>query len=91
MATVQLTGSKFFDTQTKVHTAAQNTYVSLALEFQKHLSNESHKHGIIDNGKDKKSSSKQKCTNREYHVKHNEDVKHKDVIMYCATNQFPEL
>ena len=40
MATVQLTDSKRFDTQIAVHTAAQNTDVSLALEFQKHFSNE---------------------------------------------------
>ena len=27
----------------------------------------------------------------EYHVKHNEDVEHQDVKMYCSKNQFPEL
>ena len=51
MDTVQLLGSKRFDTQMAVHTATKNTDVSLAQEFQKHLSSESLKHGIIDPGK----------------------------------------
>ena len=41
--------------------------------------------------KTKKTSSKKKWTNREYHVQHNEDVKLQDVEIYCATNQFPEF
>ena len=65
--------------------------MSLELEFKKHLSNESHKHGIIDHRKHKKSSSKQNFTNKEYHVQHNKYVKHQDVKIYCAINQFPEL
>ena len=32
-----------------------------------------------------------KWTIRDYHVQHNKDVKHQDVKMYCAQNQFPEL
>ena len=48
MTTVQLPVSKWFDTKMKVRTAAQNTDVSLALEFQKHLSNAPRKHGILD-------------------------------------------
>ena len=51
MENVQLPGSKRFDTQMVVHTAKNNNDMSLALEFQKHLSNKSHKHGIIDNKK----------------------------------------
>ena len=54
MDTVQLPVSKWFDTQMAVHTATKNTDVSLALESQKHLSNASHKHGIIDHRKHKK-------------------------------------
>ena len=54
MANVQLTGSKWFDTQMAAHIATQNNYVSLALESQKHLSNKPCKHGILDNGKLKK-------------------------------------
>ena len=30
-------------------------------------------------------------TDRQYHVQDNADVEHKDVKMYCNTNQFPEL
>ena len=40
MTTVKLPGSKRFYTQMEVQTATKNTDVSLALEFQKHFSNE---------------------------------------------------
>ena len=40
------------------HTSTQNTDVSLALEFQKHLSNASRKHGVLDQRKDKISPRK---------------------------------
>ena len=36
MDTVQLPGSKLFDTQMVVHTATQNTDVIVSQEFQKH-------------------------------------------------------
>ena len=49
MDTVKLPGSESFDTQMSVHTATQNTNVILSQGFQKHLSNGSHKHGILDN------------------------------------------
>ena len=58
MVMLQLPGSKWFDTQMAVHTATQNTDVSLALESQKHLSNASRKHYNFDNGKHKKRSRK---------------------------------
>ena len=32
-----------------------------------------------------------KWTGRKYHVQDNADVEHKDVKMYCNTNQFPTL
>ena len=32
-----------------------------------------------------------KCTDRQYHVQDNAAVEHKYMIMYCNTNQFPEL
>ena len=32
-----------------------------------------------------------KSTERQYHVQDNADVAHRDVIIYCNTNQFPEL
>ena len=32
-----------------------------------------------------------KLTDKEYHVQDNAGVEHKDVKMYCNTNQFPAL
>ena len=49
------------------------------------------KHGVIDQGKYRKISIKRKWTDREYHVQDNADVAHKDVKMYCDTNQLPTL
>ena len=54
MTTVQLYGSEQFDTQMISHTATKNNNVRLALEFLKHLSNVSNRHGTLDNGKHKK-------------------------------------
>ena len=65
--------------------------VSLAKQPQKHLSKEHRKHGVTDQGKYRKRSSKRKCTDIEYHVQDNTDFAHKDVKMYCDTNQFPSL
>ena len=42
----------------KANTATENTAASLALEFQKNLSNKSRKHGIIDHRKHKKCQGK---------------------------------
>ena len=53
MTTLQLPGSKWIDIQTLVYIATQNTFLSLALEFQNDLSNESNKHVIIDHRKPK--------------------------------------
>ena len=36
-------------------------------------------------------TSKRKWIDREYHAQDNADVSHKDVKMYCDTNQFPAL
>ena len=38
-----------------------------------------------------KRASKRKWTDREYHVQDNSDVLHKDVKIYCDTNQFLAL
>ena len=63
----------------------------MAKVSQKNLSKEHQKHGVIDQGKYRNISSKRKWTAREYNVQDNADVSHKDVIIYCDTNQFPEL
>ena len=55
------------------------------------MSKEYRKHGVIDQGKYRKISSKRKWTDIEYHVHDNADVAHKYLKMYCDTNQFPEL
>ena len=41
-----------------IHTSTDNYDVSLAQEFQKHLSNASQKCGVLDQGENKKGSSK---------------------------------
>ena len=43
MSNVQLTGSKKFDSQMQIHTSNQKNYVSLAKEFQHHLTKEHRK------------------------------------------------
>ena len=58
---------------------------------QKHLSKEHRKHGVIDQGKYRKISTKIKWTDREYHVQDNADVTYKDVKIYCDKNQLPVL
>ena len=75
----------------QIHTDNQNYYVSLAKEFQYHLTKEHPKHGVMDQGKYKKLFTERKWKDRQYNVKDNADVTHHDVIMYCNTNQFPEL
>ena len=64
---------------------------SLAKEFQKHMSKDPHKHGVIGQGTYRKISTKRKWINREYHVQDNSYVAHKDVKMYSDTNQFQAL
>ena len=49
------------------------------------------KHRVTDQGKYRTIASKRKWTDREYYVWNNADVSHKEVIMYCNTNQLPEL
>ena len=89
ISTVQFPGSKIFEKQILTHSCTQKKDISLAKQFQKHLSNDDRKHGVISQGKDRKRASKRKSTYREYHVQDNADVAHKYVNMYCDTNQFP--
>ena len=64
---------------------------SLDKELQKRLSKEQRKNGVINQGKYSQISNKRKIRDREYHVQDNADIAHKDVKMYCDTNQFPTL
>ena len=69
-----------------MHSSTQNNDVSLAKEYQKHLSKEHLKHGVIEQGKYRKIPSKRKWTEIEYSVQDNADVSNKDINMYCDTN-----
>ena len=91
MCNVQLPGSKTFDSQIIMHSCTPKTDASLDKEFQKNISREHRKYGIIDQGKYRKRASKIKWTDREYHVQDDAKVEHKDVQLYCDTNQFPKL
>ena len=71
-----------------VHIATKHSDVISVHEFQKHLSNASHKRGILYHGKHLKKSRK-RCSNRKYHVQHNKYINHQGVKMYCATKSFP--
>ena len=55
------------------------------------MSKENIKHGFIDQGKHRKRSSKRKWIDRKYHFQDNSNFSHKDVKMYCDTNEFPAL
>ena len=57
-----------------MHTKMSNTYINLVRVFQKHLSDPTSAHGLIDNGKYKKLDSKHKWTEHEYHVQDRKDV-----------------
>ena len=91
MSNIQLTGSKTFDSQILMYYFTQKNDVSLAKKLQKHLSMEHGKHGVINQVKYSKISSKRKWTDIEYHIQDNADIAHKDVKMYCETNQLPSL
>ena len=55
------------------------------------MSKEHSKYGSIVQGKYRERYSKRKWTDIEYHVQDNSDVAHKDVKIYCDTNQLPAL
>ena len=52
---MQLPGAKGYGTQIVMHTIKRTYDVSLAIEFQEHLSTAARKHGLIDKGKYKKT------------------------------------
>ena len=74
-----------------MHSCTQKNDVSLAKQFQKHMSKDNCTDGVIYWVKYRKRASKIKWTDIEYHVQDNADVVHKDVKNYCDTNQFPAL
>ena len=55
------------------------------------MSKKQRKYGVIYQVKQIKRASKIKYTYREYNVKDDYDVAHKELKFYCYTNQFPTL
>ena len=51
MSTIQLPGSNKFDSQILMHSWTPKKDASLAKEFQKYMSKDDNKHGVIDQGK----------------------------------------
>ena len=74
-----------------MHTGTQKDDISLAKEFQEHITKNHCKDGAIDLVKYKKQFMERKWTVRQYHVQDNADVEHQDVKMYCNTNKLPEI
>ena len=54
ISTVQLTVSKIFEKSILMHSCTPKKDASLAKEFQKHLSKDHHKHGVVDQVKCRK-------------------------------------
>ena len=82
MSKVQLPGSKTFDSQILMYSCTHKNDVSLAKQFENICLRIT-----FDKVKYRKRASKIKWTDREYHVQYNADVAHKDVKMYCDTNE----
>ena len=76
MTTVQLPGEKYYDSHMAIHTSTANTDIILAREFQKHLSDPTQAHHLLNRGKGVKLTSKWKWTKSEYHVQDIKDVSH---------------
>ena len=66
-----------------MHNGNQKNDVSLAKEFQHHLTKEHHKHCVIDQGKNNKRFMERKWIDKQYHVQDKADVSQQDVRMYC--------
>ena len=68
MTTVQLPGTEAYESQMAMHTSTANTDIILERVYQKHLSDPTQAHGLLDHSKDIKLASKQKCNNMDYRV-----------------------
>ena len=89
--TVQLHYADTNKSHMVIHDAMINKDISLERVFQKHLSDPTHAHGLIDHVKDRKRASKRKWTEREYHVQENKYVQYKSVKISCDSTQFCAL
>ena len=54
MTNKRLPGAAAYDSQMAMNTSTENIDISLASEFQKHLSYPAHTNVVIDHGKDRK-------------------------------------
>ena len=71
-----------------MHNLISDTYINIASVFQKHLSDPTHTHRLIDHGKYRKLASKSKRTEREYPVQKSKYTQQKSVKMSCDSTQF---
>ena len=53
MKNVQLPGASSYDSEMAMHTSTSNIDISLSRGFQKHLSDPTLAHGLLDHGKDR--------------------------------------
>ena len=65
---MKLPGAATNNSHMVMHTSMSNTCISLTREFQKHISEPTCAHGLIDHRKYRKQDRKSKRTEREYHV-----------------------
>ena len=77
MSTVKLPGSKIFEKQIIMHSCTQKRMPVCLKSYKNIYIMMIRKHGVIDEGKDRKRASKRKYTERDYHVQDNADVAHK--------------
>ena len=76
ITTVKLPGALDYESHMVIHTSTTNKCISLAKEFQKHLSDPTKAHGLLDHCKDIKCDSKRKCNDWQYHVQEIKYVSH---------------
>ena len=91
MKNVQLPGASSYDSEMAMHTSTSNIDISLSRGFQKHLSDPTLAHGLLDHGKDRFFFSKRNWNERDYHFRVIKDISYISVKMLCATTHFPVL
>ena len=91
MTTLQLPGAADYYSQMASHNSTANPYIRLAREFQKQLSDRTQEHGLLDHGKDRRRASKQKWTERKYHVQDRKYVSNTLVKIFLRNNSVPSI
>ena len=67
-----------------MHTSTANIDISLSRGFQKYILEPTQAHGLLYHDKDRKSSSKKKWNDSEYHVQVSKDMPHISVKISCV-------